>query len=233
MSRGSLFFPRQIFYVHSKMCIVDDNGRDVIQPSLFKTYCDMLKTQQVSVCNKMSQTLRKSSSSNNYKSIYGGVRRYSGNETGYMVEGDSNLKKHQGPEPSNKDSKSNTCRNIFHQMSGFSLGKSTCTGDRTYSEYGKVSSQFSELIQQHTIQNSQKENKCKICGKVFSKSSNLSRHRKIHTGRKPFKCTECSKAFNHRSHLTQHHRIHTGEKPYKCTECGKAFIGYSFLTYHQ
>ena len=233
MSRGSLFFPQQIFSVHSKMCIVDNNGRGVIQPSLFKTYCDMLNTKQLSMCNKMSQTLSKSSSCNNYKSIYGGVRRYSGNETGYAVEGDSNLKKHQGPESSNKDSKSNKCRNIFHQMSGFSLDKSTCTGDRTYSEYGKVSSQFSELIQQHTIQNSQKENKCKICGKVFSKSSNLSRHRKIHTGRKPFKCTECSKAFNHRSHLTQHHRIHTGEKPYECIECGKAFIGYSFLTYHQ
>ena len=85
--------------------------------------------------NKMSQTLSKSSSSNNYKSIYGGVRRYSGSETGYMVEGDSNLKKHQGPESSNKDSKSNKCRNTFDQMSGFSLDKSTCTGERTCSEF--------------------------------------------------------------------------------------------------
>ena len=156
MSRRSLFFPQQIFSLHSKMYQVDDNGTDTIQPLLFNTYCDMVNTQQLSMFNKMSHTLSKSSSSNNYKSIYGGVRRYSGNETGYTVEGDSNLKKHQGPESSNKDSKSNKCRNIFHQMSGFSLDKSTCTGDRTYSEYGKVSSQFSELIQQHTIQNSQK-----------------------------------------------------------------------------
>ena len=200
---------------------------------IVKTCCDMVNTQQLFMCSKMSQTLSKSSSSNKYRSIYGGVRRYSGSETGYMVEGDSNLKKHQGPESSNKDSKSNKCRNIFHQMSGFSLGKSTCTGDRTYSEYGKVSSQFSELIQQHTIQNSQKENKCKICGKVFSKSSNLSRHRKIHTGRKPFKCTECSKAFIRCSHLIQHQRIHTGEKPYKCTECGNAFNHTSTLPENQ
>ena len=65
------------------------------------------------MCNEMSQTLSKSSSSSNYKSIYGGLRRYSGNETGYTAEGDSNLKKHQGPESSNKDSKSNKCRNAF------------------------------------------------------------------------------------------------------------------------
>ena len=156
MSRGSLFFPQLIFSVPSEMCNVDDNGRDVIQPSLFKTYCDMVNIQQLSMHNKMSQTLSKSSSSNNYNSIYGGLRRYSGNETGCMVEGDSNLKKHQGPEFSNKDSKSNECRNTFYQMSGFSLDKSTCTGERVCSEYGKVSNQSSELIQQQTVQNHRK-----------------------------------------------------------------------------
>ena len=62
-------------------------------------------------------------------------------------------------------------------MSGLYLYKSTHTGEKTYncSEYGKISNQSTELVQQQTIQNSQKENKCKICGKVFSKSSNLSR----------------------------------------------------------
>ena len=104
----------------------------------------MVNTQQLFMCSKMSQTLSKSSSSNNYKSIYGGLRRYSGNETGYMVEGNSNLKKYQGPESSNKDSKSNKCRNTFYQMSGFSLDKSTCTGERVCSEYGKVSNQSSD-----------------------------------------------------------------------------------------
>ena len=154
---------------------IDDNERDAIQSSLFKTYCDMVNTQQLSMCNEMSQTLSKSSSSNNYKSIYGGLRRYSVSETGYMAEGDSNLKKHQGPESSNKDSKSNKCRNAFDQMSGFSLDKSTSTEDRTCTEYGKVSNQSSELFQQHIVQNPQKENKCKICGKVFSNSCHLSR----------------------------------------------------------
>ncbi|XP_027834507.2 zinc finger protein 331-like isoform X2 [Ovis aries] len=261
MSRGSFVFPQQIFSLHSKMYHGDDNGTDTIQPLLFSTYCDMVKTQQLSMCNKMSHALSKSSNSNNYKNIYGGVRRYSGNETGYTVEGDANLMKHQGPESSDKDSKSSKCRNTFDQMSGFSLDKTTCPEDRICREYGQVSNQSSELIQQHTIQNPQKENQCKICGKVFSKSCHLSRHNKIHTGRKPFKCTECSKVFNlhslltkhqrihtgerpykctecgkaftYNSHLTQHLRIHTGEKPYKCTECSKAFVCYSHLTYHQ
>ncbi|XP_042087140.1 zinc finger protein 724-like isoform X5 [Ovis aries] len=232
MSRGPFVFPQQIFSHHSKMYNVDDNGRDTIQPSLFNTYCDMVNTQQLSMCNKMSQTFSNNYSSNNYKSIYGGVRRYSGNETGYTIEGNAKLMKHQGPESSDKDSKSSKCRNTFDQMSGFSLDKTTCPEERICSEYGQVSNQSSELIQQHTVQNPQKENQCKICGKVFSKSCHLSRHNKIHTGRKPFKCTECSKVFNLRSLLTEHQRIHTGERPYKCTECGKAFTYNSQLTQH-
>ena len=176
VSRESFFFPRQIFSLHSMIYNVDNNGGDIIQPSLFSKYCDMVNTQQLSICNKMSQTLSNSSSSNNYKSIYGGLRRYSGNENGYRVEGDSNLMKHQGTETSNKDSKSNKCRNTFDQMSGFSLDKSTCTEEWTCTEYGKVSNQSSELIQQQTVQNPQKENKCNICGKVFSNSCHLRRH---------------------------------------------------------
>uniref|UniRef100_A0A4W2CJX1 Uncharacterized protein n=1 Tax=Bos indicus x Bos taurus TaxID=30522 RepID=A0A4W2CJX1_BOBOX len=233
VSRASFFFPQEIFSFHFKVCNVDDNGRDAIQPSLFSTYRDMVNIQQLCMYNKMSQALRKSSSSNNYRSIYGGVRRYSGSETGSTVEGDSNLMKHQEPESSNKDSKSKTFRNTFDQMAHFSLDKSTCSKERTCHEYGKVSNQSSELIQQQTVQNPQKENKGNICGNVFSKASNLSKHRKIHTGRKPFKCTDCSKAFNRRSHLTQHQRIHTGEKPYKCTVCGKAFPYSSSLIEHQ
>ncbi|XP_060996122.1 zinc finger protein 724-like [Dama dama] len=233
VSRGSFFFPQQIFSLHSKIYHVDDNGRDATQPSLFNTYCDVVNTQQHCMCNKMSQTLSKSSSSNNYKSIFDGLRRYSGNEPGYTVDGDSNLKNHLGPESSMKDSKRHKCRNAFHQMSGFSLDKSPCTEERTCTEYGKVSSQSSELIQPQTVQNPQKENKCKICGKVFSKPSNLNKHRKIHTGRKPFQCTECSKAFTRHSVLTQHQRIHTGEKPYTCTECSKAFTYNSSLIQHR
>ena len=234
MSRGSFFFPQQIFSLHSKIYNVDANGRDATQPPLSNTYCDVVNTQQHCMLNKMSQTLSKSSSSNNYKSIYAGLRRYSGNETGYTVEGDANLKKHQGPESSNKESKSNKYGNTFDQMSVFfSLDKSTCTEERTCTEYGKVSNQSSELIQPQTVQNPQKENKCKICGKVFSKPYNLNKHWKIHTGRKPFQCKECSRAFKRHSHLTQHQRIHTGEKPYKCTECGKVFTHNSSLFHHR
>ena len=68
----------------------------------------------------MSQPLTKRSSPNNCKSIYDGVWD-SGNKTGYKVERDSNLMKHQGPESSHRDSKSNKCTNIFYQMSGLSL----------------------------------------------------------------------------------------------------------------
>lgn len=118
-------------------------------------------------------------------------------------------------------------------MPGLSLYKSTHTGERTYncSEYGKISNHSSELVQQQTIQNSQKENKCDMW-KVFSNYPTC-RHRKIHTRRKPFKCTECSKAFISCSHLTQHQPIHTGEKPYKCIECGKAFNHNSTLSENQ
>ena len=224
VSRESFFFPRQIFSLHSVIYNVDNNGGDIIQPSLFTKYCDMVNTQQLSICNKMSQTLSNSSSSNNCKSINGGLRRYSGKENEYRVEGDSNLLKHQGSETSNKGSNSNKCRNTFDQMSGFSLDKSTCTEERTCTEYGKVSNQSLELIQQQTVHNPQKENKCKICGKVFSNSCHLSRHKKIHTGRKPFEGTECTKAFNHSSLLTKHQRIDAGEKPYKVQNVAKPLI---------
>ena len=89
------------------MCNVDNNGGDIIQPSLFNTSHDMVNTEELSVCNKMNQTLSKSSSASNYTIIYDGVRGYSGNKIGYKVEGHSNLMKHQGPESSHRDSKSN------------------------------------------------------------------------------------------------------------------------------
>ncbi|OWK03672.1 hypothetical protein Celaphus_00013965 [Cervus elaphus hippelaphus] len=112
VSRKSLFFQQKIFALHSTMYSVDDNGRDVVQPSLFNVRHDIANTEQLSTCNKISQALSKSSSPSNYKGIYGGLRRYSSNQTGYKVEGESNLKKHQGPESSHRDSKSNKCRNI-------------------------------------------------------------------------------------------------------------------------
>ena len=38
VSSGSLVFHQQIFSPHAKMCNVDNNGRDIILPSLFNTY---------------------------------------------------------------------------------------------------------------------------------------------------------------------------------------------------
>ena len=114
------------------MCNVDNNGGDIIQLSLFNTSHGMVNMEELSMCNKMSQPLGKSSNPNHCKSIYDGVRGYSGNKTGYKVEGHWNLMKHQGPESSHRDSKSNWCRNIFYQMPGLSLYKSTHTGEKTY-----------------------------------------------------------------------------------------------------
>ncbi|KAM9756395.1 uncharacterized protein ACBT57_009641 [Dama dama] len=103
VSRGSLFFPQQIFFLHSKMYNVDNNGRDIIQPSMFNTYHDMVNTEQLSMCNEMSQALSECSSPNNYKSIYDGVRGYSGNETGYKISASSvtcaQNNASQGPRP--------------------------------------------------------------------------------------------------------------------------------------
>ena len=93
---------------------VDDNGGDVIQPALLSTYPDMANIEQLSTCNKMSQALNKSSSPNHYKSIHECVRRYSSNETGCEVEGDSHFRKHQGPESSHRDSKSSKWRTTFY-----------------------------------------------------------------------------------------------------------------------
>ncbi|KAF4011295.1 hypothetical protein G4228_001956, partial [Cervus hanglu yarkandensis] len=235
-NKGFLFFNQQLFSPCSKICNVDNNGRDLIQPSLFNTYGGIISVEQLSKCNKMRNALSRSSTPNNYKSIHDGMRSSSCNETGHNVDQDSYLVKQQGHQFSDNNSEHNKCRNIFYQSSNLTINtyKSMDIRERTYNyyDYDKVFNQSSKLIQQQIIQSKRKHCKCNTCGKVFSNSSNLSRHRKIHTGRKDFKCTACGKAFNQSSYLTDQ-RIHAGEKPYKCTECGKAFISYSVLTQHQ
>ena len=158
------------------------------------------------MCNKMSQTLSKSSSSNNYTIIYDGVKVYSCNETGHNFEHDSNFLEHQRAHSSHKDCKSNKCRNIFYQRADVSLYKSVDIGKKAYhcSEHSKVCNQSCKLIQQQSIENVEKHYKSNTCGNIVTKSLNLSSHRKIHTERKPFKCTECGKAFICPSCLTQH-----------------------------
>ncbi|KAJ1072995.1 hypothetical protein K5549_015138 [Capra hircus] len=234
VNKGSLFFHQQTVSLCSKMCNVDINGRELIPPSLFNTHHDTVNTEQLLTCNNTSQDLSKSSTPNNYKNIYGGVRSHSCNETGCKTEQDSHPMKHQGPQSSDKDSNNSTWRNIFYQTSGFPLNESAHTEEKIYNcEYGDVSNQSSNLTQQQSFQNPQKSYKCTKCEKAFTNSSSLSRHRKIHSGWKPSKCTECGNTSNQNSELSHHQQIHTGKKPYECKECEKAFMCYSNLSRHQ
>ena len=234
VSIRSLFFHQQTGSLQSKMCNVNNNGSDLIQPSLFDAYHDRVNIKQLFMCNNTSQALSRGSNPNSYQSIYDGARNSSCSDSGYNIEQDSDLTKYQALQSSDKDSKSNTCRDIFYRASGLSLNKSTHTGEKTYncSEYD-VSNQASELIVQQSIQNPQKNYKCKKCAKVFTNALNLCKHREIHTGWNTLKCTECDKVFNQSSKLSQHQQIHIGQKPYKCQECGQGFSQHLSLTYHQ
>uniref|UniRef100_A0AC11BQD5 Uncharacterized protein n=1 Tax=Ovis aries TaxID=9940 RepID=A0AC11BQD5_SHEEP len=234
VSNGSLFFHQQTVSFCSKMCNVDNNGIELIPPSLFNTHHDTVNMEQLLTGNNTSQALSKSSTPNNYKNVYVGVRSHSCNETGCKTAEDSHPMKHQGPQSSDKDYKNSTWRNIFYQTSGFPLNESTHIGEKTYNcEYGDVSNQPSNLTQQQSIQNLQKSYKCTKCQKAFTTSSSLSRHRKIHSGWKPFKYTECGNTYKQNSELSQDQQIHTGKKPYECKECGEAFMFYSSLSRHQ
>ena len=53
VSRKSLFFHQQIFSLYSKVYNVDDNGRDIIQPSLFNTSHGMVNMEDLLIYNKM------------------------------------------------------------------------------------------------------------------------------------------------------------------------------------
>ncbi|KAB0338526.1 hypothetical protein FD754_024515, partial [Muntiacus muntjak] len=214
------------------------------------------------VCRSHPSDL-KSSSSNNYKSIFGGLRTYSGNETGLKET------------PTLRNIRDSNLQSRILKVIKVEMPLIKCQVFLSIRvpvlKRGLVLNMVRFLVSlqnlPQTVQNPQKENMCKTCGKVFSKPSNLNKHRKIHTGRKPFQfltqhqrihtgekpytCTECSKAFTYNSSLIQYGRIHTGEK-HKCTECSKAFvcssermdhqqthtgekffIQYSSLTYHQ
>ena len=94
-SKGSVFFKQQIFFPFSKICNVDNNGRDFIQTSMVNAYGGVVNAGQLFMCCKMSKALRKSSTPNNYKSLCDGVRKYLFNETGHNIDQGSSLMKHQ------------------------------------------------------------------------------------------------------------------------------------------
>ena len=84
-NKGLLFFNQQLFSPGSKICNVDNNGRDLIQPSLFDTYGGIISVEQFYKHNKMSNALSRSSTPNNYTSIHDGMRSSSCNETGHKL----------------------------------------------------------------------------------------------------------------------------------------------------
>ena len=53
VSKGSLFFDQQTVSLCSKMCNVDNNGRDIIQLSRFNTSHGMVNMDDLSIYNKM------------------------------------------------------------------------------------------------------------------------------------------------------------------------------------
>ena len=93
-SKGSVFFKQQIFFPFSKICNVDNTGRDFIHTSMVNAYVGVVNAGQLFMYHKMSKALSKSSTPNNYKSLYDGVRKYLFNETGHNTDQGSSLLKH-------------------------------------------------------------------------------------------------------------------------------------------
>ena len=194
----------------------------------------MVSMEQLLTCNNTNQSLSKSSTPNNYKNIYNGVRSYSWMKLGLKLNKTLTLWNIRDLNLQTRILKNSTCRNIVYQTSVLPLKKSTHTGEKTYNcEYSDISNQSSNLTQQQNIQDPQKSYKCKKCEKAFTNSSSLSRHKKILSVWKPFKGTECGNASNQNSKLSQDWQIHTGKKPYECKECGKPFMSCSNLSQHQ
>ena len=81
---------------------------------MINAYEDIVNAGQLFMCHKMIKVLCKSSSCNNYKSLYDGVRKYLFNETGHNIDQGSSIIKHQGNPFLDNDSGSNKCRNIFY-----------------------------------------------------------------------------------------------------------------------
>ncbi|XP_043753916.1 zinc finger protein 736-like [Cervus elaphus] len=66
-NKGFLFFNQQLFSPCCKICNVENNGRDLIQPSLVNTYGGIISAEQLSKCNKMRNAVSRSSTPNKYK----------------------------------------------------------------------------------------------------------------------------------------------------------------------
>ena len=210
---------------------VDDNGRDVIQPALFSTYHDMANMGQLSMCNKMSQALNKSSSpptiTRVFMMVWEGIQamklgvRLKETHTLWNIR---DLNHHTGILKVVSGELPFIRYQVFLWRRVFILERRLIIAVNTV----KLLINLQNLFNSRLFRIHRKNTSVRYVGKTTN-SSNLSRHRKVSIGRKPFKCTQCDKAFICHSLLTPHQITHTGEKGYKCTECAKPLFPVQIL----
>ncbi|XP_041829656.1 oocyte zinc finger protein XlCOF6-like isoform X2 [Melanotaenia boesemani] len=124
--------------------------------------------------------------------------------------------------------------------------------DLDFDNYGNISSQTSNIQNQHKCSKCQKIFRfrshlkhhvtvvhtdvypfnCDVCGKRFKQKKNLNTHLIVHAENKPHQCEICKRSFTCLSHLKIHMTKHTGESLFSCDVCGKNFTQKGNLERH-
>ncbi|XP_076813188.1 uncharacterized protein LOC143459796 [Clavelina lepadiformis] len=92
----------------------------------------------------------------------------------------------------------------------------------------------SEVGNDESSTQEEKQFNCEHCEKSFTDPSNLQRHiRQQHIGARAHPCPECGKTFATSSGLKQHQHIHSSVKPFTCEVCHKSYTQFSNLCRHK